>query len=58
MNIVFPVTFSVLSTQALVTEVLPAYGLGKVADCKLQFVGVNDTFKVTFSIDSLRICAQ
>jgi Ser/Thr protein kinase RdoA (MazF antagonist) len=49
MNIFFPVTFSVLSTQALVTEVLPAYGLGTVADCKLQFVGVNDTYKVTLS---------
>jgi Ser/Thr protein kinase RdoA (MazF antagonist) len=49
MNAFFPITFSILSTQALVTEVLPAYGLGPVADCKLQFVGVNDTFKVTLS---------
>ena len=43
----FPATFSVVSTQALVTEVILAYGLGEIADCKLQYVGVNDTFKVT-----------
>jgi len=49
MNNFFPVTFSIVSTQALMTEVLPAYELGAVADCKLQFVGVNDTYKVTLA---------
>jgi Ser/Thr protein kinase RdoA (MazF antagonist) len=49
MKTTFPVTFSVASTQAIIDEVLPCYELGKVADCKLQFVGVNDTFKVTLA---------
>jgi Ser/Thr protein kinase RdoA (MazF antagonist) len=49
MKSTFPVTFSVASTQALINEVLPGYALGAVADCKLQYVGVNDTFKVTLS---------
>jgi len=45
----FPTTFSVVSTDALVAKVLTAYELEAVIDCKLQFVGVNDTFKVTLA---------
>lgn len=46
MHPIFPTTFSILSTQALLTEVLPRYDIGAAVDCKLLFVGVNDTFKV------------
>jgi hypothetical protein len=38
MKTFFPVSFSVHSTQVLVDDVLPAYGLGEIADCKLQYV--------------------
>lgn len=42
-----PVTYSIVSADALVNQVLPGYDLGEVASCKLQYNGVNDTFKIT-----------
>lgn len=42
----FPVTYSTLSTEALVADVLTDYGLGAIEDCRLYFVGINDTYQV------------
>ena len=42
----FPVTYSTLSTQALVRDVLPEYGLDGNADCRLFSLGVNDTYQI------------
>jgi Ser/Thr protein kinase RdoA (MazF antagonist) len=46
MNDHFPVTYSTLSAQALATDLLPEYGLGAIANCKLHSTGVNDTYIV------------
>lgn len=43
----FPVTYSILSTKALITEILPDYGLGTIIDIKLWNLGVNDTYVLT-----------
>ena len=46
-----PVTHSVLSTQALCTEMVAAYGLRTPLDCKLLSPGLNDTYLVTTAAD-------
>jgi Ser/Thr protein kinase RdoA (MazF antagonist) len=42
----FPVTYSTLSVQALVQDLLPDYGLGAIVNCRLYSVGVNDTYRI------------
>ena len=46
MNNTFPVTHSILSTSSLRAELLPAYELGSVTECKLINRGLNDTYLV------------
>ena len=43
MNPIFPVTHSVLSTKALMTELLSDYDIGTVLECTLINRGLNDT---------------
>jgi Ser/Thr protein kinase RdoA (MazF antagonist) len=42
----FPATYSTLSAEALVTKVLPDYGLGDVEGCRFYSGGFNDTYVV------------
>jgi Ser/Thr protein kinase RdoA (MazF antagonist) len=42
----FPVTFTILSTDALVRRVLPEYGICDVVSCQLHSVNVNHTYEV------------
>src|SRR5437868_7137341 len=42
----FPVTYSGLSTQALVDTILPAYDLGEPVRCRLLNRGLTDTYEV------------
>jgi Ser/Thr protein kinase RdoA (MazF antagonist) len=42
----FPVIYSILSPQALVTEVLPDFNIGDIAACKFFSGGFNDTYIV------------
>ena len=43
MNIHFPVTYSILSVRVLISDILPDYSLGDIADCKFYMPGFNDT---------------
>ncbi len=45
-NDVFPVTYSLLSSTALATEVLTQYPVEEPVDIRL-YVGVNDTYTLT-----------
>jgi Ser/Thr protein kinase RdoA (MazF antagonist) len=49
MNKIFPVTHSILSTSALITELLPEYAIETPTDCRFLQPGVNDTFLVATS---------
>ena len=42
----FPVTYSTLSTSALLTDVLARYDIGDPAECRFFSRGVNDTYEV------------
>jgi Ser/Thr protein kinase RdoA (MazF antagonist) len=42
----FPVTHSILSTKALMAEILPDYDIGTPMECKLLNRGLNDTYLV------------
>lgn len=42
-----PVTYSVLSSQGLIENVLSAYDLGPVLDMQFYMQGINDTYLVT-----------
>ena len=42
----FPVTHSILSSSALLEQVLPAYDLGRPRFCRFLQPGVNDTYLV------------
>ncbi len=42
----FPVTFSVLSANALKDCVLSFYDIGPITACKLFYMGLNDTYVV------------
>lgn len=44
MNNYFPVTHSILSVKALITDVLPDYGLGAIVDLRFLNFGLNDTY--------------
>ncbi|MEW5873383.1 MAG: hypothetical protein AB1894_29250 [Chloroflexota bacterium] len=46
MNAVYPVTYSTLSVEALVREVLPDFGVGEMAACQFFSGGFNDTYRV------------
>ena len=46
-----PITDSNLKPDALVDEVLPAYGLGTIGRCRLHARGLNDTYKAETSRD-------
>jgi Ser/Thr protein kinase RdoA (MazF antagonist) len=41
-----PVVDSNLRPDALIEQVLPAYGLGAISRCRLQARGINDTYRV------------
>jgi len=42
----FPVIDSNLRPEALIEQVLPAYGLGAIGRCRLHARGLNDTYRV------------
>jgi Ser/Thr protein kinase RdoA (MazF antagonist) len=44
---VFPVTHSVLAAGALVSDLLPRYGVRDVAECRLLNRGLTDTYRIT-----------
>lgn len=44
---VFPVTHSILSASALLSDVLPHYDIGRPVACRLLPLGVNDSYRVT-----------
>ncbi|WP_310486504.1 phosphotransferase [Chamaesiphon sp. VAR_69_metabat_338] len=46
MSKIFPVTHSILSTSALITEFLPEYAIETPTDCRFLQPGLNDTFLV------------
>jgi Ser/Thr protein kinase RdoA (MazF antagonist) len=46
MNITFPAIASILSPEALITEILPGFGVGAVAECKFYSGGFNHTYRV------------
>jgi Ser/Thr protein kinase RdoA (MazF antagonist) len=46
MNIHLPVTYSILSVRVLISDILPDYSLGDIADCKFFMTGFNDTYIV------------
>jgi Ser/Thr protein kinase RdoA (MazF antagonist) len=48
---IFPVTSSILSTAALMSDVLPDYDIGAPIDCKLLGRGLNDTYLVQTADD-------
>jgi len=58
----FPVTYSTLSVGALVTEVLPDYDIGPVAECVFIQAGFNDTYRArtvqgdTYYLRVYRVC--
>ena len=43
----FPVSYSVLSRQALLSKVLPAYDIGQRIDCQVLSHGLNDSYLVS-----------
>lgn len=43
---IFPVNYSILSAQALATDVLPGYGIGDIVECSFFSTGFNDTYRV------------
>jgi Ser/Thr protein kinase RdoA (MazF antagonist) len=51
MSDVLPVTYSILSADALLARIAEAYDLGKPLDCRLVRPGSNDTYAVTTSED-------
>jgi len=46
MSNTFPVTHSILSTKALMADILPDYDIGTPMECKLLNRGLNDTYLV------------
>ena len=46
MNTTFPVTYSILSPAALITDVLPDFNIGEVAACQFFTGGFNDTYRI------------
>lgn len=47
MTKIFPVTHSIVSTAALITDLLPEYAIETPTDCRFLQPGLNDTFLVT-----------
>ncbi|GAB4215371.1 MAG: phosphotransferase enzyme family protein [Roseiflexaceae bacterium] len=45
------IAHSIFSARALAAEVLPAYPIGNVTDCRFLSLGVNDTYLVTANGD-------
>lgn len=46
MKPVFPVIASILSPEALISQVLPGFGVGEVRECKFYSGGFNHTYRV------------
>ena len=46
MTTTFPAIYSTLSPDALVRDILPAFGVDAVADCRFYSGGFNDTYRV------------
>jgi Ser/Thr protein kinase RdoA (MazF antagonist) len=46
MTKIFPVTHSILSVEALITDLLPNYEIETPIDCRFLQLGLNDTFLV------------
>ena len=42
----FPVTYSILSSEDLMNDLLPDYEIGEIADCHFFSSGFNDTYRV------------
>jgi Ser/Thr protein kinase RdoA (MazF antagonist) len=42
----FPAIASILSPEALITDVLPGFGIGVVTDCKFYSGGFNHTYRI------------
>jgi Ser/Thr protein kinase RdoA (MazF antagonist) len=42
----FPVIASILSPEAIITDVLPGFGVGVVTDCKFYSGGFNHTYRI------------
>ncbi|HEU4328927.1 MAG TPA: phosphotransferase [Roseiflexaceae bacterium] len=45
------IAHSIFSARALAADVLPAYPIGRVTDCRFLSLGVNDTYLVTANAD-------
>ena len=43
---VFPVIGSILSPEALISEVLPGFAVGEISECKFYSGGFNHTYRV------------
>lgn len=46
MSRLFPVSHSILSTKAILSEIMPLYDLGKIVELKLWHRSLNDTYQV------------
>jgi Ser/Thr protein kinase RdoA (MazF antagonist) len=46
MNESFPVQSSILSTESLMRDVLPGFGLGQISECKFFSGGFNHTYRI------------
>jgi Ser/Thr protein kinase RdoA (MazF antagonist) len=53
METTFPVTNSTLSVVDLAMDVVPAFGVGSVAECKFFSFGINDTYRVRTRADEI-----
>jgi Ser/Thr protein kinase RdoA (MazF antagonist) len=42
----FPVTHSIPSTKAIMSEIMPAYDVGKIEEVKLWHCSLNDTYQI------------
>lgn len=46
MSNLFPVTHSIPSTKAILSEIMPAYDVGRIVSCKLWSRSLNETYQV------------
>jgi len=46
MSNLFPVTHSIPSTKAILSEIMPAYDVGRIISCKFWSHSLNDTYQV------------
>ena len=46
MSAYFPATYSILSAEALTTQILPDFDIGEIAACQFFSGGFNDTYRI------------